>query len=484
MENRLIRHISDREGKISVFTKDSQESEIAFLKSNRSTHLEQELENRHPIEAIQLIQQLSVKSGVAHGLAATMALEEYLEIEPTKLARQIRQIMQLLSTIRSHLHHFYWEILPDYINSNYLLDELKPFYINTDLHSPHTDDIDILPAQEILSHLPDAHKAIDHLQKIIALFGGKFPVVMNLIPGGVTNFSIGKKDVMSSIRHMEQIREFVEFTWAEDVKTLIAQVPSSTQVLDDNLSLISFGSLITGDHKQENEFYSAGVLLDDKIQPINDFKITESLNHTYYRLITKLEGDQDMYFDLKKNDAYTWIKGARYDSETMYTGALARMLITHFGGGNIEISGIVHGMIKVLKLPQESPNCLASRLLAEVIEARFYFRDILSILMDINNEGDSNLKQRFDFSEEKAGTGKIEAPGGSLFHKVFIKNNKIEKYRILSSMNWNFSTFDEFNKTGIVERELNKALQSNNLTPAFCSKLINSYYVQVQDGTQ
>ena len=485
MEKRLIHRISNREGHIDIYLKKLQDGgETAFLKSNKSIQIEEFLERKYPIEAIQISQKLSSKSGVAHGLAATMALEDYLKIEPTKSAQQVRQFMLLISTIRSHIHHFYWEVLPDYINYGYLLDETKPYYTNVAIKPFNSNDIDIQIAQEILLHLPIAQQALNLLQKILTNFGGKFPVVMNFVPGGITNFTIARTEIMTNLRYLEQIKEFVESIWSNDLKILLSNVRSSTQVTGDDLNLISFGSLEVEQDKQKNQFYSAGVLLDEKLEPLNDLKITESLNHTYYRLNPQFNDEQDIYFDPEKQDAYTWIKGARYDSKTMYAGALSRMLITHFGGGNIEVSSAMHEMINSLKLPQESPNCLASRLLAESIESGFYFKNALKILLEIDPKGDSNLKQTFDFTNTGSGKGKIEAPGGSLLHNVFIKNNRIEKYRIITATNWNFSTYDELNKTGIVEMELNRILQYNELTADLCSKLLNSYYIQVQDGTQ
>ena len=44
----------------------------------------------------------------------------------------------------------------------------------------------------ILEHIPEAARALDFIQQSIALLAGKFPVAMNLIPGGITNFRVDR----------------------------------------------------------------------------------------------------------------------------------------------------------------------------------------------------------------------------------------------------------------------------------------------------
>ena len=94
-----------------------------------------QLVGRFPVEAIQSTQILSTTSGVSHGLAAVSALENYLQLDPTPASLQIRQIMHQLATIRAHIFHFYFELLPDYLNNSHFptAATAKPF-LRFDFH--------------------------------------------------------------------------------------------------------------------------------------------------------------------------------------------------------------------------------------------------------------------------------------------------------------------------------------------------------------
>jgi len=116
MKKKILFRVSNREGILDVVVEKTSQGEIVYLQSGESLHIEEKLIGRYPLEAIQLIQRISTKSGISHAIAATQALENYLGIEPTGTARLVRQLMLQLSTIRSHIHHFYWEILPNYLN--------------------------------------------------------------------------------------------------------------------------------------------------------------------------------------------------------------------------------------------------------------------------------------------------------------------------------------------------------------------------------
>jgi Ni,Fe-hydrogenase I large subunit len=248
--------------------------------------------------------------------------------------------------------------------------------------------------------------------------------------------------------------------------------------------LISFGSLSTGKKESLDSFYAEGVQIDGKLEPINEMLITESLQHTFYLPVAKTAEHDQRRFDFNKEGARTWIKGARYDGEPKLTGALSRMMIAYIGGSHIEISDRVGKMIEDLGLSVESPNCVASRLLGEAFEGRLYIKSTLSLLLDFNIDLPLNRKTAFDFSKPGSGTGRVEAPGGALLHQVFIKDNRITQYRMVSSVNWNFSSADRNGKTGIVENELNAALEKQELSVEQVSRIIHSYNAKILDGTQ
>ena len=91
---------------------------------------------------------------------------------------------------------------------------------------------------------------------------------------------------------------------------------------------------------------------------------------------------------------------------------------------------------------------------------------------------DLNQQMTFDFSKEGVGVGKIESPGGSLFHQVYIKDNYIQNYRIITPGNWNLCPPDKFGKQGVVEVELNQRLKKESPSASDAERIIQSYYTQ------
>ncbi|MBU3914637.1 nickel-dependent hydrogenase large subunit, partial [bacterium] len=400
---------------------------------------------------------------------------------------KIRQILLQLSAIHSHIRHFYWELLPDYLNKQHY-DRFSAkdlsFFAGTSYKEKEEGDLSLDIGANIIKNVSEAANTLDVLQKVVALLAGKYPIIMNQIPGGLTNISISRTIGMKIVRKLEQIKQFIEVSWSQDVKSFIQNLPDTVVILEKNPNLISFGSLSANRFKGKSSHYSGGVLLDGKLEPVNEIKITESLVNTFFLPIEKSNTESSAPYDFNKKGGKTWIKGARYDSEIMVTGALPRMLVTQIGGGNLEISDRVGQMIDDLELSLESPNCVASRILAEVFEGRFYLKNIFKNLLDFDHQAETNKKTSFNFYGKGVGVGRVESPGGALMHQVFIDDNRITQYRIITPMNWNFSPADESGKTGIVEKELNRLSEMDDLSKTQIIRILHSYNAQALDGTQ
>lgn len=487
MNRMIVEHLPRIEGILRIVQSDVELENTVFLESGRSIHVEENLLGRYPLEAVQSTQMLSASTSVAHALSAVSALENYLQLDPTPASLQIRQMLLQLSALRSHVYHFYWELLPDYLNSDHFdTTSAHRHFLRFDFQPETSKDGDLSKEAGIgiLEHINLAARTLDELQKSIALIAGKYPVIMNLIPGGVTNFEIDRNLLMKLLRKLERIKGFVEEIWPEDVKAFIRDLPETVAVPVKKANLISFGSLSSAKRESTAAFYADGVLIDGKLEPINELLITESLTHTYFLPVREREEKALVRYDFNKPGARTWIKGARYDGEPMLTGALSRMMITQIGGSHMEISDRVGKMIEDLGLSVESPNCIASRLFAEVFEGRLFIKSTLDILLNYDVNRPLNRKIAFDFSKPGAGIGRIESPGGALLHQVFINDNRITQYRIVSSVNWNFSTADRNGKTGIIENELNAAAEKQELSVKQACRIVHSYNAQILDGTQ
>jgi len=486
--NVLNSKVPNLEGLLKVsYDTDEEGKQRFFLQSGRTLHLEGRLFGLYPLESALHSQSLSTKSGVAHGIAAVTAIENYLGVSPTQGGQKVRQVMLYLSTLHAHLDHFYFEVLPDYLNEKHFRGQglmRAKFFPDLVMREETAGDFSVAEGKAILERLPKIQKTLAYLQQSLALLGGKFPVVMNLIPGGVTNVKISKSTVMQLVRNIEKVKPVVETFWPEDVKALIVASPDLLKAVGGEQQLISYGSLRIQNQKDDPAYYAPGVYLDGKLEPLNLAKITESFSDTYYRPADNQSLSNDLIFDLNKSGATTWIKASRYETEVMQTGPLARMLVTHFGGSNLQISDSISAWVEGLGLSIDNSNSGAARLMAAAFEGRFLMKSLYTSLFEFEFGQVLSLKQPFDFSGRGSGIGVVEAPGGSLLHQVHIEAGKITGYRIVSPSNWTLSSRDEFGKTGLAELEINQLFSSNPPDSILANRVVHSYFGSATDATQ
>ncbi len=453
------------------------------LRSGRSLNLEGRLFNRFPLEAISLSQQLSGKSAIHHGLAAVLALEDYLQLKPTQTAAILRRVVSELATLHAHLSYFYLELLPDYLSPSYLKRNPQwGFYFTPPSYNSRGDRfLSLDETRDFMAHYPLVRETLSHLEKAICSFTGKFPAGLWLIPGGITAPPLERDRIMAVLRHLEQCKDLIERAWPEDVKQLIKAFPELGQVFSKTLGLLSFGSFPP---LLDNVIsYSAGVYQGHRLEPVNELKITESLQGTFYKDSFYGADSSKIVYDLAKRDAQTWIKSARYETEPLLCGALARMLVTHFGGGNAEISDLVQTLDKSFHFEELGSNSAAARLISLFLEARAFLKNSFQSLLDLDYSLPLNQGGNFDFSKRGIGLGKCEAPAGSLLHQVYIDKGKVLNYRVVTAQNWNLAGKDEFGKFGPALQEIHQQ-DLPRTSPLQLSRILHSYYAQGLDASQ
>jgi Ni,Fe-hydrogenase I large subunit len=262
----------------------------------------------------------------------------------------------------------------------------------------------------ILKNVTSVKRVIEKLSRVIVLFSGKFPIIMNFVPGGVTNPKLKVRNVLDALRDLEAVKIFIEDIYPKDVKTFIANTEYNLNYSEDSQNYLSFGSPIVLNTGRENQFYAQGVLIDSKLEPLNESKIT-----TYNsQKGSELEGELSFLSSI----------GVHYDAEVMQTGALSRMMVTHSAGVNPLLSDALGEMIDILNLTEDTANQFSSRLLAEAFESRFLLKEAISRLLDFDFSGSLFNDESLDFENHKSGVGLIESPSGALLHKVYIENKK------------------------------------------------------------
>ena len=185
------------------------------------------LQGRNPLDANQITQRICGVCPVSHGLASSKCLDDAFGIEPNNNGRVLRNLAFAANYLQSHIIHFYHLAALDFVDITALLqykgsdkglvnlkawaaNELKvkkgradaltavgpflPRYEGKDFYIKDVDtNIDAIAGYV---------KALDmriKAHKMCALFVGRMPHAIGLVPGGVTQ--VPTKDKIKEYRN-------------------------------------------------------------------------------------------------------------------------------------------------------------------------------------------------------------------------------------------------------------------------------------------
>lgn len=151
-----LNHIAKVEGHANLTLKiEKNKVKKCELKATEGARFFEALILGKKVEDVQeIITRICGICSVAHSVAGIQALEEALDIKPSKKQKSLRELLMIGERIRSNATHLYFLSLPDYYNSNSILDLVKKD-----------------PKQQ--EKINDALILISLGNKIIEIFGGR-----------------------------------------------------------------------------------------------------------------------------------------------------------------------------------------------------------------------------------------------------------------------------------------------------------------------
>jgi hydrogenase large subunit len=422
---------------------------------------------RDPRDAIHMTQRICGVCPNPHAMASTMALDDAFDAIPPPAAILIRNIVESAYYLYDHLIHFYLLIGPE-----------LGVLMGPDRGAP------IIPPvlgtkgikQGIGSHYAECVKVQREANKVVALWGGKFPHIMNYYPGGVLVEPTLDK-ITDSIVSLLDVWEFIALTHIEDINKLIeanerlkevTEAVLGTRVGLENIgfgngNFLSFGMLPQPEDyesdwldtsKRENSIIKAGAWKEGSgRRPLDENKITEDTKYSFYDVPDGLHPfDGQTVPDHNKAGAYSWTKAPRYDDEVYEVGPLARMLNTQGLEWRIPrihpLTGEDYGdFVYRVRNPKGSVlDRVVARAATAMICANAVF-EFLKELIGMVKSGVSNINLK-PVPKEAQGRGLWEAPRGALSHWIKIKDYKISHYQAVVPGTWNWSPRDSQDRPG------------------------------------
>ncbi|MEG1256759.1 nickel-dependent hydrogenase large subunit [Clostridium sp.] len=408
---------------------------------------EKMFKGRSPLDIISLAPRVCGICSTHHTMAATLALENAMQVIPDYNGKIVRDIANGFEFIQNYLRQIYFFVFPDYVN----IIHLNPLYkteSNKDadyrLSASDTDRIneDYLGA---VKYSREAHRAI-------AEIAGKIPHCHGIFVGGTTT-NIDVQQIEGIKYSINVIKSFIEEKLIQDVYIISKAYEDYFKIGSGNKNLMCYE--LYNDYAPPINSFSSGVMLNGVREDFQVNNITENIARTWAEGNTNtiIPGiDDNTTPNPYKEGAYSWINAARYKGYAMEVGALARMTLNGYYKGGISAM---------------------DRILAKSLEAKKICESIKG-LIDLLKLGKA-YQEQWEIPKVANGVGLIEAERGSLGHWLSIDNKVVANYTLIPPSAWNLSPTDDTGVRGPVEEALVGTEIADIAHPVEIGRIVRSF---------
>jgi hydrogenase large subunit len=311
--------------------------------------------------------------------------------------------------------------------------------------------------EQAITHYVTAFDMRRKGQEMLALFGGKMPHNMGIIPGGVT--SVPTVDNMTSfLWRLKELQEFIDNVHLPDVLAVAQAYPDYLEIGRGCGRLLAYGSYeLDGkeaDLTKRNRFFKPGITSTDlSFSEFNPGKIAEEVKHSWYAdsMTGKHPSQGDVILDEEKKGAYSWLKSPRYAGMAFEVGPLARIMVNYVSG-HAEVKKLVDSALRQLNLKPSSMFSVMGRILARALETKLIADSMASWILELKPGEPAYIS--YELPEEGMGMGLVGAARGALGHWIEIKERKIANYQVITPSTWNISPKDDRDQPGPMEQAI------------------------------
>ena len=269
------------------------------VKETRSTGtlfrgIELILQGRDPRDAPRITQRICGVCPTSHATASTLAMDQAFGIagEIPNNGRIVRNLILGSNFIQSHILHFYHLAALDYVDVTAAADytgpdpsmqsvkrflargQLGPFVPRYEGDYRLSPELNRVATSHYLQALDARRKA----QEMLAVFGGKMPHNVGIVPGGATQ--IPTVDTITAfLWRLNDIRGFIDNVYLADVKAVAGAYPDYTEIGAGCGKLLAYGGFPTS----SGRLLESGTIASDlEAAPFDPAKIAESVRHSWY----------------------------------------------------------------------------------------------------------------------------------------------------------------------------------------------------------
>jgi hydrogenase large subunit len=452
------------------------------------------LRGRDPYDAQHLTQRICGVCPTAHAMAATLNLDSAFGIADKipDNGRIIRNLIQGANYIMSHILHFYHLTALDYVDvtkvakydgKDPVLNSVKDFISRGELGP-------FVPRYEGDYRLPDAvdQMAVAHYVQALnmrrlahemsAIFSGKMPHNVGIVPGGATESPTVDK-IANFLWKLQELRDFIDNVYIPDVLAVASVYSDYFGIGVGCGNMLSYGVFDLEakgkDLAKRNRLLKQGTAsaTDLTYHALEPAKITEDVKNSWYKSKSGLhpsKGETDP--DRQKDSAYSWVKAPRYDGKVYEVGPLARMVVT-YTTGEPTVQKLVNDTLALFKAPPAALFSVLGRHAARALECKFVADKMPGWLLEL--KPGEPVCAEWETPDTGEGMGLWEAPRGTVGHWIEIKDKKIANYQCVPPTNWNASPRDDKGQPGPIEQALIGTKVKDESNPFELVRIVRSF---------
>jgi hydrogenase large subunit len=455
---------------------------------------EQILVGRHPLDAPIITQRVCGVCPAVHATASAQCMDAALGIAANVPAngRILRNLILGSNYLQSHILHFYHLAALDYVDvtkvakyrgSDPTLNSIKQFIKRGEL-AP------FVPRYEGDYRLPDAvdRDAVAHYVKalemrrkaheMLAIFGGKMPHQVGIVPGGVTS-GPNVDQIANFLWRLNEIRDFINTVYLPDVFAVAKAYGDYAEIGKGVGRWLAYGVFDMGATEvpvaQRARLLPQGVAdTEHEVADVDEAAVSEEVVRSWYDDACggKHPSAGATIPEPDKAAAYSWLKAPRYQGKPHEVGPLARVVVSYLRG-IADIKAAVDGLLAELKAEPGALNSVLGRHAARAIEAKF--------VADAMADWVTQLKPGEPFCADQVipevgqGAGMVDGPRGALGHWTTLENSRIANYQLVVPTTWNGSPADGAGQPGPIEQSLLGTKVRDQANPFEIVRIVRSF---------
>jgi len=443
------------------------------------------LKGRDPRDAVRITQRICGVCPTAHATASSFALDDAFGIADRipDNGRILRNLILGCNYIQSHVLHFYHLAALDYVDVTEVASyegtdpgllaakaflergALGPFVPRYEGDYRFPTEL----AQTLAAHYVHAFDIRRKAHELLAVFGGKMPHNVGIVPGGATQ--VPEADTIAAfLWRLNEIRHFIDHVYLPDVREVARHYGDYAEIGAASGRFLDYGVF-----PQENgRHFEAGTIGADLVPGTFDAeKIAESVVHAWYasseRSLHPTDGRTEPHPG--KEGAYSWLKSPRYGGDVYEGGPLARMLLSY--AREEPARAIIDSILTELELPATALNSVLGRHAARAVECKLVADAMAEWVLEL--APGEPVYTPYELPDAGEGAGLTGAPRGALGHWIRIKDGKIDHYQCVVPTTWNASPKDDKGQPGPVEQAILGTNIRNEENPFEIVRIVRSF---------